>query len=117
MFIILGYCVCIEPRRFASNFEKAFAMTCKQERFNPFPQLDTSRGAPLGRHSSIIDLVDIDQLCTSHPQGEYDSGGAYWGYGGKEGPVYAVWVRGKGRNGVAYIRARSASHAKAKVCA
>ena len=87
-------------------------------RFNPFPPLSCRYGAPMGRASDTLHLdpanYNPDVLCTSGPQGEYDCGGAYWG-SGAEGPVYAVWVRGAGRDGVAYVRARSREGAKRKV--
>ena len=80
----------------------------KTPRFNPFPKVSGKYGAPLGRFGGQLDPdLDPASLCVSRPQGEYDSGGAYWGSGGSEGPVYAVWQRGKGREGVAYVRARS----------
>lgn len=83
-------------------------------RFNPFPNCQGMLfGAPMGRCGGKLDpAFPLDQLCVSKPQGEYDSGGAYWGYGGKDGPVYAVWQRGRGRDGVAYVRAKNANAAK-----
>ena len=77
-------------------------------RFNPFPKVSGRYGAPMGRHGGTLDPdTPPEDLCVSHPQGEYDSGGAYWGLGGSEGPVYAVWRRGHGRDGVVYVRAKS----------
>jgi len=80
-------------------------------RFNPFPKLDCRYGAPMGRRSTRNDFTGAAAFCVSHPQGEYDSGGAYWGYGDKEGPVFAVWERGNGKAGVAYVRAKSKAYA------
>lgn len=77
------------------------------KRFNPFPEVSCKYGAPLGRRSTAHGFDADAKLCVSKPQGEYDSGGAYWGTSREEGPVYAVWERGKGREGVAYVRARS----------
>ena len=77
-------------------------------RFNPFPKVSGKYGAPMGRSGGQLDTsFDVSEYATSGPQGEYDCGGAYWGLGGKEGPVYAVWRRGHGREGVAYVRAKS----------
>ena len=76
-------------------------------RFNPFPRVNGQFGAPMGRMSTRNDFDGATDLCASTPQGEYDSGGAYWGYGGREGPIYAVWERGNGKAGVAYVRAFS----------
>lgn len=85
------------------------------DRFTPFPKFDCKYGAPMGRHSEKLDPdTSIGELCVSRPQGEYDCGGAYWGDGGKEGPVYAVWRRGHGRDGVACVRAHSKGDAALK---
>jgi hypothetical protein len=87
-------------------------------RFNPFPKVSTRYGAPMGRVSAALDPdLSPDALCVAGPAGEYDSGGAYWGHGGADGPVYAVWQRGKGREGVAYVRARSRDAAKREALA
>jgi hypothetical protein len=81
-------------------------------RFNPFPRVNSTYGAPMGRHGAAIDPDTApERLAVAGPAGEYDSGGAYWGNGGREGPVWAVWERGKGREGVAYVRAHSRSGA------
>jgi hypothetical protein len=79
--------------------------------FNPFPKVSGKYGAPLGRASTRHDFTNAADLCVSAGQGEYDYGGTYWGLGGKEGPVYAVWERGKGKEGVLYIRAQSREEA------
>lgn len=76
-------------------------------RFNPFPKMNCQYGAPMGRHSTRHDFEGVTRFCVSRPQGEYDSGGAYWGIGFNHGPVWAVWERGKGSEGVAYVRALS----------
>ena len=73
-------------------------------RFNPFPPVNSRYGAPMGRASDSL-LIDPDnvtsaELAAAGPAHEYDSGGAYWGTGGP-GPVWAVWVRGHGHDGVA----------------
>jgi hypothetical protein len=90
-----------------------------KERFRAFPNVSSKHGAPMGRMSSNADFSDVAEhhLCVSKPQGEYDCGGAYWGLGGRsgEGPVYAVWVRGQGKElGVKYVRAISIKEAKNK---
>lgn len=76
-------------------------------RFNPFPKLSCSYGAPMGRHSSRHDFCGVKRFAVSRPQGEYDSGGP-------EGPVWAVWEYGKGSGGVCYVRAFSREGAIAK---
>jgi len=84
------------------------------ERFTPWPKMSGRYGAPMGRHGVQLDPdTPLDRLAVAGPAGEYDAGGAYWGTGG-EGPVWAVWVKGRGRDGVAYVRApgrESAKHA------
>jgi hypothetical protein len=81
-------------------------------RFRPFPPVSCRYGAPMGRASDTLRPEPSDKLAVAGPAGEYDAGGAYWGYGGREGPVWAVWLAGKGADGVAYVRARSREHAK-----
>ena len=66
----------------------------------------------MGRRSRNPGFDETSDLCVAGPAGEYDSGGAYWGSGGSEGPVWAVWERGRGREGVVYVRARSRESAK-----
>jgi len=81
-------------------------------RFTPWPKLNCGFGAPMGRHGAQIDPdTPLDRLAVAGPAGEYDAGGAYWGTGG-EGPVWAVWVKGRGRDGVAYVRAATRNAAK-----
>jgi hypothetical protein len=85
----------------------------RADRFRPFPPVSTRFGAPMGRASARLDPdLKPDRLAVSGPAGEYDSGGAYWGAGGPCGPVWAVWEKGRGREGVAYVRARSREGAK-----
>lgn len=82
-------------------------------RFRPFPERSGRYGAPMGRMSAMIDPdLTPDDLAVAGPAGEYDAGGAYWGYSPSEGPVWAVWHKGHGSDGVAYVRARSRHGAK-----
>lgn len=78
-------------------------------RFDPFPLVDCSRGAPMGRHGDAPgNFVDAPRLYARHQGGSegYDRGGAYWG-----GPnnVWAVWTRGG--KAVTYVRANSREQA------
>ena len=84
-------------------------------RFNPFPKNSSRYGAAMGRDSTRCQFPESADLCVSHPQGAYDSGGAYWGIGFKDGPVYAVWERGNSQAGIAYVRAKSPDGAKRAV--
>lgn len=85
----------------------------RADRFRPFPPVSPQFGAPMGRVSASMNPeIPPDCLCVSGPAGEYDSGGAYWGLSENEGPVWAVWEKGNGRAGVAYVRARSREGAK-----
>ena len=77
------------------------------QRFNPFPRVNGAYGAPMGRRSTVQAFESDADLCVAGPAYEYDAGGAYWGDGGNDGPVWAVWERGKGRDGVMYVRALS----------
>lgn len=81
-------------------------------RFTPWPARSCAYGAPMGRVSARLDAESVDSLAVAGPAGEYDAGGAYWGLGGSDGPVWAVWVKGRGRDGVAYVRARGRESAK-----
>ena len=81
-------------------------------RFNPFPPLSGKYGAPMGRATTRREFPESADLCVSHPQGEYDSGGAYWGIGYTDGPVFAVWERGNSQAGIAYVRAKSPDGAR-----
>lgn len=80
-------------------------------RFRPFPPVSSTYGAPMGRMSANLQLdPEFDKpedLAVAGPAGEYDAGGAYWGCSPSEGPVWAVWRKGKGSEGVIYTRARS----------
>lgn len=81
-------------------------------KFTPWPKVSGRYGAPMGRMSAQLNPnTSTRELAVSGPAGEYDAGGAYWGTSDSEGPVWAVWVKGKGRDGVAYVRARSRGRA------
>lgn len=84
-------------------------------RFRPFPPVSGRYGAPMGRVSAPdLGTDKPEDLAIAGPAGEYDAGGAYWGLGGTEGPVWAVWRRGHGRAGVMYVRARGRLSAMVK---
>lgn len=88
------------------------------KQFNPFPHLNSSRGAPVGRYGDAP--ANFQDLPKSHPfharhQGGgdgYDKGGAYWGY---PSDVWGVWTRLDGEIIVTYVRAPSREAAIAKV--
>lgn len=88
----------------------------EKPRFRPFPPVSCRYGAPMGRMSANLGLdPDHDtpeSLAVAGPAGEYDAGGAYWGTSDSQGPVWAVWRRGKPSEGVAYVRAKSRDGAK-----
>lgn len=80
-------------------------------RHNPFPRLDCSRGAPMGRHGdNPSNLQDLKTLYAMHQGGAegYDKGGAYWGYPCN---VWAVWGRSGGEIFTTYVRANSKQEA------
>lgn len=87
-----------------------------KQRFKPFPSVSGRYGAPMGRASANLGLDpefdSLDSLAVAGPVGDYDAGGAYWGYSPSEGPVWAVWRKGKGHEGVAYVRAKGRESAK-----
>jgi hypothetical protein len=76
--------------------------------FTPFPKLSARYGAPMGRCDTRNQEFELDADLCARAAYEYDSGGAYWGLPYKgSGPVWGVWQRGKGQDGVMYIRAAS----------
>lgn len=82
-------------------------------RFRPFPEHNSQYGAPMGRVSAALDPdLETQDLAVAGPAGEYDAGGAYWGTSPSEGPVWAVWHKRHGHEGVAYVRAHSRNGAK-----
>lgn len=83
-------------------------------RFTPWPRRSCRYGAPMGRVSARLDPdLSPEDLAVAGPAGEYDAGGAYWGLPARgEAGVYAVWQRGAGHDGVAYVRARSRDEAR-----
>lgn len=87
-------------------------------RFKPFPTVSCQYGAPMGRQSANLQFDPehdtTDSLACAGPAYEYDAGGAYWGHGGSEGPVWAVWRKGLSSEGVTYVRAFSREQAKRK---
>lgn len=84
-------------------------------RFRPFPPVSGRYGAPMGRVSaSDLGTDKPEELAVAGPAGEYDAGGAYWGHSAGEGPVWAVWRRGHGRDGVAYVRAKGPLSARCR---
>ena len=85
-------------------------------RFRPFPPVSCAYGAPMGRRDTLqlnTDEHAPDMLACAGPAGEYDAGGAYWGLPARgDGPVWAVWIRGKAQEGICYVRAQSREAAK-----
>ena len=62
-----------------------------------FPDVSARYGAPMGRHC----VGDLDHSRRSVRlfkvrlnSGGYDDGGAYWGHGGSDGPVWAAIDKG-----------------------
>ena len=83
-------------------------------RFNPFPPVDCSYGAPMGRTGDAPgNFVDAPKLYARHQGGGqgYDHGGAYWG---SPSNVWAVWTT-RGGEAVTYTRARFRDEAIANV--
>ena len=72
----------------------------------------------MGRRSIKIDPNHPpNKLAVNGPVFDaYDQGGAYWGMAIHDiKPLYAVWVRGEAREGVAYVRANTREEAKMEV--
>lgn len=87
-------------------------------RNNPFYNVSSKYGAPMGRRSDDIDTdAPLVAQRARWSCGDYDQGGAYWGrnYSNHAESIYAVYARGRFDDGVAYVRATSAAAAKEKV--
>jgi len=85
------------------------------KQFNPFPEVSSRYGAPLGRRGdNPANLQGMRRLYARHQGGGdgYDKGGAYWG-----GPsnVWGVWGWIDGSPCCTYVRARSRADALEKV--
>lgn len=80
-------------------------------RFNPFADVSCKYGAPMGRQSGTLD-PEKPLACrrAGRVDGDYDSGGAYWGYNGTDW-IYAVWNRRAGPATCVYVRAKSRAQA------
>ena len=83
--------------------------------FNPFPEVSSKYGAPMGRRSdNPANLQDVKRLCARRQGGGdgYDKGGAYWG---APSNVWGVWGTAAGETVVTYVRASSRADAIAQV--
>jgi hypothetical protein len=80
--------------------------------FNPFPEVSSKYGAPMGRRSD--NMHGVKRLHARHQQGGqgYDRGGAYWG---TPSNVWGVWGTAAGETVVTYVRASSRADAIAQV--
>ena len=78
-----------------------------KNQFNPFPEVSSRYGAPMGRSGDTpSNLQDAKRLHARHQGGGdgYDKGGAYWGLPSN---VYGVWAHIDGETICAYVRANS----------
>ena len=85
------------------------------KQFDPFPEVSSKYGAPMGRHSdNPANLQDVKRLCARRQGGGdgYDKGGAYWG---APSNVWGVWGTAAGETVVTYVRASSRADAIAQV--
>lgn len=85
------------------------------KQFNPFPEVSSRYGAPMGRRGdNVANLQDLPRLHARHQGGGegYDKGGAYWG---SPCNVWGVWGWIDGRPCTTYVRANSRAGAIAKV--
>lgn len=78
-----------------------------RKQFNPFPDVNASRGAPMGRTGdNPANLQDVKRLHARHQGGGggYDKGGSYWGLPSN---VWGVWAKIDGEVCCVYVRAKS----------
>ena len=84
----------------------------KLTRYQPFPRVKATYGAPMGRRGEPLENYDgKSPLLAQHCGGDgyYDKGGAYWGHSN----VFAVYTRGGGF--CAYVKATDRIQALYKV--
>ncbi len=84
------------------------------KQFNPFPEVSSRYGAPMGRRSdNPANLAAAKRLHARRQGGGdgYDKGGAYWG---TPSNVWGVWAWVDGAACVVYVRANSRADAIAK---
>ena len=82
-----------------------------KKQFNPFPDVFSSRGAPMGRHGdNPANLLGVKRLHARRQGGGdgYDKGGAYWG---TPSNVWGVWAWINGEVCCTYVRADSRQNA------
>ena len=85
------------------------------KQFNPFPDVYSQYGAPMGRRGDNPSaLVGVKKLHARRQGGGggYDKGGAYWG---TPSNVWGVWAWIDGEPVCCYVRANSRSAAIAKI--
>lgn len=83
--------------------------------FNPFPEVSSRYGAPMGRcGDNSSNLMGVKRLHARHQGGGdgYDKGGAYWG---TPSNVWGVWAHMDGEIVCCYVRASSRLAAIRKV--
>lgn len=85
------------------------------KQFDPFPDVSSRYGSPMGRHGdNPANLQGMKRLHARRQGGGngYDKGGAYWG---SPANVWGVWGWVDGWPCVTYTRANSRAEAIAKV--
>lgn len=86
-----------------------------KKQYNPFPDVSTKYGAPMGRYSANpANLQDCKKLHARRQGGGdgYDKGGAYWGCPSN---VWGVWARIDGEIVCTYVRASSRENAISQI--
>jgi hypothetical protein len=85
------------------------------KQFNPFPDVSSRYGSPMGRSGdNPANLQGVKRLHARRQGGRdgYDKGGAYWG---SPSNVWGVWAWLDGQAVVTYVRAWSRNEALDKV--
>jgi len=85
------------------------------KQFNPFPDVNCQRGAPMGRRGdNPANLAGVKRLHARRQGGGdgYDRGGAYWG---TPSNIWGVWAWIDGAAVCVYVRANGRDDAIAKV--
>lgn len=105
----------INSSEFMGEFHIVLKGHTMKTQFNPFPNVSSHYGAPMGRRGdNPANLQGVNRLHARRQGGGggYDKGGAYWGLPPN---VWGVWAHMDGETVCTYVRANSRIDAINKV--
>lgn len=81
-----------------------------------FEYVSSSRGAPMGRdHFCECDTSLVYLFRVHAVDGDYDDGGAYWGFGPGAGPLWCARDRRRDTKVQLFVRARKVEEAAKQI--